>query len=295
MSLAQCKRRSQNKVINPEQIFRDRLPYLGIQKILQPRLLKKPFRDLYVKRCRRIVIAKRREGAILILSSGVKNRLMAGDDAARAEFFSNLIRCETAMLVFSDSSALPVSLSTELKHYQLPAAAASLNDHLLESRIKAVLQEKIKNRITVHGVALEVRGRGILITGASGIGKTTTALRAVSKDCLWIADDLAVIKKKQTGELIISGHPKIKKLVHTPRRGIMPVDSMLKLPQVKDKTRLAGVIELIRADTGETNWKLIEKKIIETSLPFIRMTIPRTGFFNKNLLEKAILKLNEGG
>ncbi len=295
MSLAQCKRRSQNKVINPEQIFRDRLPYLGIQKILQPRLLKKPFRDLYVKRCRRIVIAKRREGAILILSSGVKNRLMAGDDAARAEFFSNLIRCETAMLVFSDSSALPVSLSTELKHYQLPAAAASLNDHLLESRIKAVLQEKIKNRITVHGVALEVRGRGILITGASGIGKTTTALRAVSKDCLWIADDLAVIKKKQTGELIISGHPKIKKLVHTPRRGIMPVDSMLKLPQIKDKTRLAGVIELIRADTGETNWKLIEKKIIETSLPFIRMTIPRTGFFNKNLLEKAILKLNEGG
>lgn len=295
MSLAQCKRRSQNKVINPEQIFRDRLPYLGIQKILQPRLLKKPFHDLYVKRCRRIVIAKRREGAILILSSGVKNRLMAGDDAARAEFFSNLIRCETAMLVFSDSSALPVSLSTELKHYQLPAAAASLNDHLLESRINAVLQEKIKNRITVHGVALEVRGRGILITGASGIGKTTTALRAVSKDCLWIADDLAVIKKKQTGELIISGHPKIKKLVHTPRRGIMPVDSMLKLPQVKDKTRLAGVIELIRADTGETNWKLIEKKIIETSLPFIRMTIPRTGFFNKNLLEKAILKLNEGG
>lgn len=295
MSLAQCKRRSQNKVINPEQIFRDRLPYLGIQKILQPRLLKKPFRDLYVKRCRRIVIAKRREGAILILSSGVKNRLMAGDDAARAEFFSNLIRCETAMLVFSDSSALPVSLSTELKHYQLPAAAASLNDHLLESRIKAVLQEKIKNRITVHGVALEVRGRGILITGASGIGKTTTALRAVSKDCLWIADDLAVIKKKQTGELIISGHPKIKKLVHTPRRGIMPVDSVLKLPQIKGKTRLAGVIELIRADTGETNWKLIEKKIIETSLPFIRMTIPRTGFFNKNLLEKAILKLNEGG
>jgi len=75
----------------------------------------------------------------------------------------------------------------------------------------------------------------------------------------------------------------------------MPVDSVLNLSQMKDKTRLAGVIELIKSDTGETKLKLIEKKIIETSLPFIRVTIPRTGFFNKNLLEKAILKLNEVG
>jgi serine kinase of HPr protein (carbohydrate metabolism regulator) len=295
MSLAPCKKRSQNKVVTLEQIFRDRLTYLGIRKIQQPRLLKKSFDALYVKRCRRIVTANRREGAILILSIGTKNRLMAGDDSVRAEFFSNLRHCGTAMLVFSESSALPVLLSNELKRYHLPAAVAALHDHLLESRIKAVLQEKINNRITVHGVALEVRGRGILITGASGIGKTTAALQAVSKDCLWIADDLTVIKKKQTGQLMISGHPKIKKLFHTSRKGIMPVDSVVKPSQMKDKTRLDGVIELIRSDTGEAKLNLIEKKIIETSLPFIRITIPRTGFFNKNLLEKAILKLNEVG
>lgn len=295
MSLAPRKKSSQNKGVTLERIFRDRLTYLGIREIQQPRLLKKSFDHLYVKRCRRIVIAKRREGAILILSSGVKNRLMAGDDSVRAEFFSNLRRCGTAMLFFPESSALPVSLSNELKKYQLPAAVADLHDHLLESRIKAILQEKIKNRITVHGVALEVRGRGILITGASGIGKTTAALQAVSKDCLWIADDLTVIKKKQTGQLMISGHPKIKKLFHTPRRGIMPVDSVVKPSQMKDKTRLAGVIELIRSDAGEIKLKLIGKKIIETPLPFIRMTIPRAGFFNKNLLEKAILKFNEVG
>jgi HPr kinase/phosphorylase len=225
----------------------------------------------------------------------VQNRLIAVSESARSGFFSNLSLCKTAMLVFSESSALPVLLSNELKRCHLPAAVATLHDHLLESRIKAVLQEKIKNRITVHGVALEVRGGGILITGASGIGKTTVALRAVSKDCLWIADDMAVIKRKQTGGLIISGHPKIKKLFHTPRRGIMPIDSVLKLSQMKNKSRLVGVIELIRSDTPETKLKLIEKKIMETPLPFIRMTIPRAGFFNKNLLEKAILKFNEVG
>lgn len=295
MSLAPRKRRSQNKVIKPEQIFRGRLPYLGIRKIHQPHLLKNPFHDLSVKCCRRIVTAKYREGAILVFSSQAKKRLMTGDVSFRTDLFSHLKRCGTAMLVLSESDSLPVFLRDELKHHPLPAAASCLCDHLLESRIKALLQEKLRNRITIHGVALEVGGRGILITGASGIGKTTVALRAVLKDCLWIADDLAVIKKKQTGELVISGHPKIKKYFHTPQRGIKPVDSVLKLSQVKDKTGLAGVIELIRSDNGQTELSLLEKKIIETPLPYVRITIPRTGFFNENLLKKAILKLKEVG
>lgn len=293
MSLAPSKRRSQNKVIKPEKIFRDRLPYLGIRKIHQPRLLKKPFHDLSVKCCRRIVKAKCREGTILVLSSQTKKKLMTGDVSLRTEFFSHLKSCGTAMLVFSECDSLPVFLRDELKHHPLPAAASCLCDHLLKSRIKALLQEKLRNRITIHGVALEVEGRGILITGASGIGKTTTALRAVSKDCLWVADDLAVIKKKQTGELVISGHPKIKKYFHTSQRGIKLVDSILRPSQRKDKTGLAGVIELIRSGNGQTELSLIEKEMIETPMPFVRMTIPRTGFFNQNLLKKAILKLNE--
>ena len=295
MSLAPCKRRSQNKVIKPEHIFRDRLSYLGIQKIHQPRLLKKPFHDLYVKCCRRIASAKHREGSILVLSSAAINRLMNGKESLRTEFFLNLRYCGTAMLVFSECNSLPVFLRDELKHHQLPAAASTLHDHLLKSRIKTLLQEKIMNRITVHGVVLEVGERGILITGPSGIGKTTAALQVVSKNCLWIADDLAVIRKKQTGGLVISGHQKIKKLFHTAQRGIVPVDSVLEPSQKKDKTELAGVIELIRSDNGQTKLSLLEKKIIETPLPYVRITIPRTGFFNKNLLEKAILKLNEVG
>lgn len=295
MSLAPCKSRSQNKVIKPEQIFRDRLPYLGIRKIHQPRLLKKPFHDLYVKCCRRIASAKHREGAILVLSSPAINRLMTCGVSFRTGLFSHLKSCGTAMLVFSDSDSLPVFLRDELKHHQLPAAASTLPDHLLESRIKTLLQEKIMNRITVHGVALEVGERGILITGPSGIGKTTAALQVVSKNCLWIADDLVVIKKKQTGELVISGHPKIKKYFHTSQRGIKLVDSVLEPSQKKDKTELAGVIELIRSDNGQTKLSLLEKKIIETPLPYVRIAIPRTGFFNKNLLKKAILKLKEVG
>ncbi|HCX02729.1 MAG TPA: HPr(Ser) kinase/phosphatase, partial [Syntrophaceae bacterium] len=50
---------------------------------------------------------------------------------------------------------------------------------------------------TVHGVVLELGGRGILITGPSGIGKTTAAMQAVGEGYAWIADDVAMIRKNQ--------------------------------------------------------------------------------------------------
>lgn len=295
MSLVPFKKSQQNKIVTLEHVFRDRLTFLGIRKTMEFRGLKKPFAGLYVKGCRRIVITPYREGAILILSSGAKKKLMALDESSRQEFYAHLRCCNTAMLILSESRALPVSLKNDLSHYHLTAAVSSLHENLLESRIKAVIQEKLKKCVAVHGVALEIQGRGILITGASGVGKTTTALQAASEGSFWIADDLVVIKKNQIGQLMISGHRKIKKYFHTGQTGIAPVDSVLKSSQIKSKTKLAAVINVIRKDGDGTNYRCIEKNIMETRLPLIQIMIPRTGFFNKNLLEEGLLKLKEVG
>ncbi|MHB8137654.1 MAG: HPr kinase/phosphorylase [Smithellaceae bacterium] len=295
MSLVLFKKSQQNKMVTLEHVFRDRLTFLGIQEILEPRGLKKAFTGLYVKGCRRIVMTPHREGAILIFSSDAKKMLMALDKSSRQKFFANLRCCNTAMLILPESRALPGPLKNDLSHYHLKAAVSFLHENLLESRIKAVIQEKIKKCVTVHGVALEIQGRGILITGASGVGKTTTALQAASEGCFWIADDLVVIKKSQIGQLMISGHRKIKQYFHTVQTGIVTVDSVLKSSQIKSKTRLAAVINVIRKDGDGANYRCIEKNIMETRLPLIQMMIPRTGFFNKNLLEEGLLKLKEVG
>lgn len=294
MSLVLCKKSSQNKIVTLESIFRDRLPSLGIREILTSQGLKKPLSNPYIKNCRRIVTAHHQEGAIIILSSRAQEKLMALTDPLRQKFLANLT-FKTPLLIFAQCIAWRTPLKKLLKRHHLPAAISSLHENLLESRIKAIIQEKIKKCVTVHGVALEIQGRGILITGASGIGKTTAALQVMSEDYAWIADDRAVIKKNKSGQLIVSGHREIKNYVHTEQIGIVAVDRILNAAQIKAKTTLTAVIEVIRTEVDDVFFQFIEKDILETKLPCLQIGIPRTGYLDKNLLRQATQKLKEVG
>ena len=293
MSLVRCKERPQIKMVNLEEIFQDRLSSLGIREIFAPRGLMKAFETFHIKRCRKIMITHHQQGEIIIFSSAAKEKLMALDDPLREEYFANLSLCKAALLIFSQSMTLPGPLKKLFKHYDIPVAISSHHEDLLESRIKEIIQEKINQCVTVHGVALEIQGRGILITGASGIGKTTSAIQMISEGSIWIADDRAVIKKNNKGQLIISGHRKIKKYFHTGETGIMAVDRMFNASQIKNKTTLIAVIDVNRTDADDVSFQCTEKNILEARLPCMRMRIPCTGYLDKNLLKKAVQKLKE--
>ncbi len=281
-------------MVTLEAIFRDRLPSLGIREILAPQGLKKPLSRPYIKNCRRIVAAHHQEGAIIIFSSGAQEKLMALTDPLRQKFLANLI-FKTPLLIFAQCIVWRSPLKKLLKRHHLPAAISSLHENLLGSRIKAIIQEKIKKCVTVHGVALEIQGRGILITGASGIGKTTAALQVMPEGHVWIADDRAVIKKNRCGQLIVSGHREIKNYVHTEQTGIMAVDRILNAAQIKAKTALSAVIDVIRTEADGVSSQLIEKNILETRLPCLQIGIPHSGYLNKNMLREATQKLREVG
>jgi HPr kinase/phosphorylase len=139
-----------------------------------------------------------------------------------------------------------------------------------------------------HGVVFEYQGRGILITGASGMGKTTSALVLVKEGNYWIADDIVIVKRNQRGELIARGHAKIKNLLHTRETGIVPVKKVLNSNRIKRETALAGIIEVRRAGVSRFSLDSREAEILETKLRCVQVKIPSSGYFDKNLLKKAI-------
>jgi Serine kinase of the HPr protein, regulates carbohydrate metabolism len=147
--------------------------------------------------------------------------------------------------------------------------------------------------VNFHGVVFECQGRGILITGASGIGKTTSALVLVKEGNYWIADDIAVVKRNQKGELIARGHAKIKNLLHTKETGIVPVKKILDSNRIKKQTTLAGIIEVRKASLSRFSLDSREMEILGTKLPCVQVRIPSSGYFNKNLLKKAILQFKK--
>ena len=58
----------------------------------------------------------------------------------------------------------------------IPIAASVFDEFYLESSIKGLIRERVHKKTSLHGVVIETGGMGILIAGASGIGKTAAAL-----------------------------------------------------------------------------------------------------------------------
>lgn len=293
MSLVGHKNISPNELSTLADLLQDRLPSLGIEAVVRPQGLRRVLIRPHVKCCGSISASHQPEDAIVILSPRAQEKFSAITESGRRAFVGNLALCKTALVVLAQTTTCPAFLGSKLKHWRIPAAVSPLHESLLESRFQAILEEKIKKCTTVHGIAMEAEGRGLLVRGPSGIGKTTTLLQAVGEGYFWIADDRVVVRKNRRGKLVVSGHKKIRDYFHTNENGITAVNRLVRASQIKKETELAFIIDAVRTDVGCGACRLEETEIMETRLPLIRMDIPRTGYFNKNLLSKAIQKISE--
>ena len=225
---------------------------------------------------------------IAIITPQALNKLCVQGVNSYASLFKNIV-----CIVIARSKKVPDLMKNMAAAKHIPIASSVFDEYYLESSIKGLIREKVHKKTSIHGVVIETNGRGILIAGASGIGKTTAALEYVQKEGYWIADDLAVIRKNSQGELIARGHAKIKKYLHYGQEGIIPVERMLAAGKIKKETKLSAIIHLERAAVKGKVLSETKRKILDIALPCLNISISASGYFNENLLEKMISKFKK--
>ena len=70
--------------------------------------------------------------------------------------------------------------------FSTPLPAAQVIDYL-----RVYLSKELAQRVTMHGVFMDVLGVGVLITGESGLGKSELGLELISRNHGLVADDEA--------------------------------------------------------------------------------------------------------
>lgn len=108
----------------------------------------------------------------------------------------------------------------------------------LTSRLSLLLAE----RITQHGVLVEVYGEGILLLGDSGIGKSETAIELVKRGHRLIADDAVEIKKVSAITLVGSAPELIRHYIELRGIGIVDVRRIFGMGSVKDSEKIDLII-----------------------------------------------------
>jgi serine kinase of HPr protein (carbohydrate metabolism regulator) len=280
------------KKLSLREIFQGRIIRLGIKELFPAADLGKELTAIHVRTINRLPFCPQKKDAptIAILTPKVLNQLSVLQTGFRLHLLEDLSSHNVCFILLSSSLSIPVFLKKSAAKLNIPFAASKYDEHYLRSILIGLIREKYLETISLHGVVLEAKGKGILITGASGIGKTTAALKSVAGDCYWVADDIAVVKRNKKEELIAGGNKKISRYIHTERTGIIPVDALLNPERIKNNTKLAAVIRIGKSGTGFRMAKGYTH-ILGKKLTCLRINIASAGFFGENLLKKAIEQL----
>ena len=104
------------------------------------------------------------------------------------------------------------------------------------------LHVSLAERVTQHGVLVEVYGEGVLILGDSGIGKSETAIELVKRGHRLVADDAVEIKKVSAITLVGSAPDLIKHYVELRGIGIVDVRRIFGMGSVKESEKIDLII-----------------------------------------------------
>ena len=280
-----------NKKLSLENILQESSEKLGLNEIFATAGLIKEVSALNVRCYRRLSFSLKKNllpTIAIITPQAVKQLCSKGINSYRS-LFTNIV-----FMVIAKSQHVPDLMKTIAKTQHIPIAASDFDEYYLGSSVKGLIWERVYEKTIIHGVVIETCGMGIIIVGASGIGKTTSALEYVQKGSYWIADDLVVVRKNIKGELIAHGHAKIKKYLHYGKEGIIPVRKILDAGKIKEETKLAAIISVERTNIKGNAFSETKREILDTTLPCLKISISASGYFNENLLEKMVKKLKKG-
>lgn len=95
----------------------------------------------------------------------------------------------TPCIVISKNQTPPSLLIEIGNRKNFPVFTSSLPTYRLMVDIVTYLDEKLAPMDNIHGVLLSIHGKGVLITGESGMGKSETALELIRRGHVLVADD----------------------------------------------------------------------------------------------------------
>jgi HPr kinase/phosphorylase len=94
-----------------------------------------------------------------------------------------------------DNPQPPIDLIQAAEYHQIPLFVSQFSGEQVINYLHTTFAGLLAQRVTLHGVFMDVLGMGVLIMGDSGIGKSELALELVSRGHRLIADDAPQFSK----------------------------------------------------------------------------------------------------
>ncbi len=170
------------------------------------------------------------------------------DHESRVHVFNKMCTKATPCFLVSRSLPIPEELKQAADKAKIPILQSSESTTYLSSIMTEYLRVRLAQRTSIHGVLVEIKGMGVLITGASGVGKSETALGLVHRGHRLIADDRVDVYQRDH-DTVVGEAPKIlRHLMEIRGIGIIDIMDLFGVGAVKKRTSIQLVIKLVNWD-----------------------------------------------
>lgn len=130
------------------------------------------------------------------------------------------------------------------EEYGVPVLRSNDSTSGCMSGLIAYLGVELAERITRHGVLVEVYGEGILIVGDSGVGKSETAVELINRGHRLIADDMVEIRKVSSKSLVGTAPDNIRYFIELRGVGIINAKNIFGIGAVKMTEKIDMIMKL---------------------------------------------------
>lgn len=174
------------------------------------------------------------------------------DEATQKERLELFFSFKPPVAILTRNIDAPPAMLELAKKYEVPLLRTAEPTSEIMATIISYLNTELAERITRHGVMVEVYGEGILILGDSGVGKSETAVELIKRGHRLIADDAVEIRKVSSKTLIGASPDNIRHFIELRGIGIVNARNIFGIGSVKVTEKIDMVIQLEHWDSEKS-------------------------------------------
>jgi HPr kinase/phosphorylase len=195
---------------------------------------------------------------VQILGEREISYITGGVDADAQRGMSRIARIVTLqppVIVLADGQSAPAALISMCEEAQIPLFATGDSSAFVIDVLRAYLSKHFADRVSMHGVFMDILGLGVLITGESGLGKSELGLELISRGNGLVADD--AVDLYRINQATIEGRcPELlQNLLEVRGIGLLDIRAIFGETAVRRKMRLKLIVHLVRKETLERDYE----------------------------------------
>ncbi len=193
----------------------------------------------------RVQLVGRREVAYLTASSP--------EDQERR--ISRIVTLEPPVLIVADGQIPPDRMVAMCDRAEIPLFVTGESAGHVIDVVRGYLGQHFAERLTRHGVFMDILGLGVLLTGESGLGKSELGLELISRGHGLVADDAVDIYRVSQTSLEGRCPELLQNLLEVRGIGLLDIKAIFGETAVRRKMKVHLLVHLVRKETMEREFE----------------------------------------